>query len=148
MGCCSCRLQCGQQPENELSQIILKVSQTQIIEENSSQQLEPKPTLSPIKLGDSSTIKPEFFTINSNFKLNSPDVSKLDLSLSYKLGEDTIQEGELLKYRPGFTKQCISRWVVLTTENFMYFKNRSSAQIWGQSPLFTVPLSQIRTASK
>lgn len=68
--------------------------------------------------------------------------------MTRKISEDVIQEGELQKYHPGFKKQFITRWCVLTAENFMYFKNRSSAQIWGQAPLYCVALSEIKTVSK
>jgi hypothetical protein len=147
MGCCSCKLQCGQYPENEISQVILKVTKTQIVEDHSIHSPIPEPKMSPIKPEENSTLKPESNSFHSNFKLNSAEISKIDLSMTRKL-DDVLQEGELQKYRPGFTKQFITRWCVLTSESFMYFKNRSSAQIWGQAPLFYVRISEIQTVSK
>lgn len=148
MGCCSCKLQCGQYTENEISQVHLKVNPTQIIEDHPSLSPIPEPKLSPIKPEETSTLKPESLSIHSNYKLNSPDISRIELSMTHKTSEDIIQEGDLQKYRPGFTKQFIPRWCVLTSETFKYYKSRGSAQIWGQAPLFCVTLSEIKTVSK
>ena len=101
------------------------------------------------KLEETPTQKHEFLSRNySDSKLYSHDISRLDLTMTYRQNEEIIQEGELNKYRPGFKKQYITRWCVLTNEYFIYYKNRESAQIWIQTPLFFVPISEIKTINK
>lgn len=150
MGCCSCKLQCGQLPEAEVSHVILKVTPNKIVDEKTTTQGRHDEKTSPNKNDEGSTLKPDYLSllIPSQYKINTPEISKIDLSMTNRAFGDIIQEGELKKYRPGFNKQFITRWGVLTNDHFMYFKNQGSAQIWGQSPLFSVSLSEIKTVSK
>ncbi|OMJ95522.1 hypothetical protein SteCoe_1122 [Stentor coeruleus] len=150
MGCCSCKLQCGQLPEAEVSHVILKVIPNKIVDEKSTTQDKPDENMSPIKNDERSTLKPDYISllIPSQYKTNSPENSKNDLLMTNRAFGDIIQEGELKKYRPGFNKQFITRWGVLTNDHFMYFKNQGSAKIWGQAPLFSVSLNEIKTVSK
>uniref|UniRef100_A0A7S3I9H4 PH domain-containing protein n=1 Tax=Fabrea salina TaxID=342563 RepID=A0A7S3I9H4_9CILI len=62
--------------------------------------------------------------------------------------ENTLFEGELAKYRPGFSQQYIERWCELTTEAFLYYKNEWYAKCWPEKPFAKIPLIQIAEISK
>ena len=151
---CTCKVQWGKIPEADYSHVILKVFFPQIIEEKhiaiESLPRSPEIHAPQLKLEENSTLKPEYLYINSpsHNKIHSLDMSKIDFSVTSRAFGSIIQEGELKKYRPGFTNQYISRWCVLTSEYFMYYKNRSSAQMWGRMPLYSVPIGDILNVTK
>ena len=55
-----------------------------------------------------------------------------------------IYEGELLKYRPGISKDYTPRWCRLTLEGFAYYKTQWAATCSNKIPLAFIPLMQIK----
>jgi hypothetical protein len=146
---CTCTIKWGDVPEPDSSNLILKVMLTKVVEEQAEMDQNHDKNFRKSTQDEVLTSKPDFVypSASPQFKPTTPDSFRPDASLTLK-PSTIIQEGELQKYRPGFTNQTISRWCVLTEYYFMYYKNRASAQIWTQSPLYSVPLSEIKTVEK
>ena len=70
---CTCRLQFGENPDGEISSVILKVRVKQIVE-TKAPDLKTEEKINDSKIEEVSTLKPEFLSMQtaSQYKLNEP----------------------------------------------------------------------------
>ena len=54
-----------------------------------------------------------------------------------------IQEGELVKFKPGIEKNFIPRWLQLTTRAFRYYTNHYNSICYLTRPISALPLLAI-----
>jgi hypothetical protein len=64
-----------------------------------------------------------------------------------KIGGECIYSGELMKYHPGISAQFISRYCVLTVDEFRYYKSMQSF-ILSEKPLCVVPACCIESVKQ
>ena len=61
---------------------------------------------------------------------------------------DVLFQGELLKYKAGYTPTFISRWVQVTENSMKYYKNRCLAITCSTKPLMAVPIKAIKKVER
>lgn len=54
--------------------------------------------------------------------------------------EEILEEGELLKFKPGFEKNFIQRWLQLSTRSLRYYKNHYHSICYLTKPIAALPL--------
>jgi hypothetical protein len=58
--------------------------------------------------------------------------------------DPVIFQGELQKYKPGFTGVFVDRWVQVTSKAIRYFGSKPSSMMLACKPLMAVPLIAIK----
>lgn len=57
--------------------------------------------------------------------------------------EEILLEGDLQKFKPGFEKNFIARWIQLSTRSFRYYKNHYHSICYLTRPISAIPLYAI-----
>jgi hypothetical protein len=59
--------------------------------------------------------------------------------------DEVVMEAELLKFKPGFEKNFIDRWIQLSTRSLRYYKNHYHSICYLTRPISAVPLHIIES---
>ncbi len=58
--------------------------------------------------------------------------------------QEVLFQGELIRYKQGYTAIFLTRWVQVTETAFRVFKNRGQALTYGKNPLLAVPVAAFK----
>ena len=95
---------------------------------------------SPKKKGGKKKIKPSPLKKQSSKEEKNPyDIKEIYIDPN----EEIIGEGELLRFKPGFEKNFIHRWLQLSSRSLRYYKNHYHSICYLTRPIAALPLYAI-----
>lgn len=59
-----------------------------------------------------------------------------------------IYQGNLLRYRPGFSDNYIAKWCTISRNSFAYYRDKYSANCFLENPLVVIPINQIKSVER
>lgn len=62
--------------------------------------------------------------------------------------DDILFQGELFKYKPGFTGAFVERWIQVTPKAFRYYAGRPGTAVALLKPLMAVPIAAIKSIER
>ncbi len=80
-------------------------------------------------------------------KLKITDIVK-EAALKSKDPNTWLYQGNLLRYRPGFSDNYIPKWCTISRSTFAYYRDKWAANCFLENPLVAIPIARIKSVKR